>query len=127
MKRCSPPACAASTTPTRCSPLRAISHSPPEWPSPRSRGSKNARAPAFVVIAAIAAAPFVAALTPLAIIRPLLGEPDLLNDSITSPFSEWIGPPPIDVPATGIDAPLIARFKQAAALSPRADDDLVPD
>lgn len=82
---------------------------------------------AFVVIAAIAVAPFVAALTPLAIIRPLLGEPDLLNDSITSPFSEWIGAPEIDVPATGIDAPLIARMKQAAATPPRADDDLVPD
>jgi|GEM_PF-2246418 len=82
---------------------------------------------ALVVMIAIATAPFVAALAPLSIIRPTLGEPDLLGDEFAPPSSEWIGAPMVDVAATGVDAALIAKMQRSAAQSPRASDDLVPD
>jgi len=82
---------------------------------------------ALVTIAAIVAAPLLAALTPVSILRPAAGEPDLLGDAITSPYSEWIGAPDVYVDATGPDAALIAALQRAAAAAPESDIDLVPD
>ncbi|MBV9474923.1 MAG: HEAT repeat domain-containing protein [Acidobacteria bacterium] len=90
-------------------------------PHPR-RGARAA-----VVVAAVAAAPFLAALTPLAIARPSAGEPDLLGDAIASPRSERLGAPAVSVVASGPDAALIATLQQYAAQPPRDETDLVAD
>src|SRR5688572_27565594 len=55
---------------------------------------RSRRAGGFAVLmATLAAAPLLAALTPFAEVpRPVSGEPDLLGDAIASPFSERIDP-----------------------------------
>jgi hypothetical protein len=91
----------------------------------RSRSVRGARVVVFA--AAFVAAPFVAALTPFVVARPVAGEPDLLGDSVASPESERIGAAPIDVIASGEDATLIVTMQSAAARPPRSKIDLVPD
>jgi beta-lactamase regulating signal transducer with metallopeptidase domain len=87
-------------------------------PSLRRRATVTARA--FVVIAALVAAPFLAALTPRG------GEPDLLGDAIASPLSERIAIDEIpNVPAAGPDAALIAVMQDAARIPQREHIDFV--
>ncbi len=89
-------------------------------PSHRIRTTRGARA--IVAVAAIAAAPFLAALTPRGI------EPDLLGDAIASPFSEHIAVDAIpDVPATGPEAAVIARLHEFARRPRHSEIDFVAD
>jgi BlaR1 peptidase M56/HEAT repeats len=87
---------------------------------PALRRHATVAARAFIVIAALVAAPLLAALTPRG------GEPDLLGDAIASPFSERIVIDDIpDVPAAGPDAALIATMRDAARIAPRHEIDFV--
>ncbi len=76
---------------------------------------------------AIGIAPLVAALTTASIGRPVHHEPDLLGDAVASPFSEWIGAPPVSVAAAGEDAALIATLQQVATRPPTSNIDFVAD
>lgn len=82
---------------------------------------------AIVIVAAIAIAPFVAAVKPVNIPRPAGVEPDLLYDDIANPFSELIEAPLVDVAATGPDAALIRIMQRASVAKRRSPIDLVPD
>jgi beta-lactamase regulating signal transducer with metallopeptidase domain len=75
-----------------------------------------------VIAAAVACAPFLAALTPRGI------EPDLLGDVYASPSSEHIVIKTIpDVAASGPDAALIATMQQLAQHAPKSHVDFVAD
>jgi BlaR1 peptidase M56/HEAT repeats len=75
-----------------------------------------------VVIAAIACAPLIAALTPRG------NEPDLRGDTFASPFSEHISFDTIpNVPAAGPDAALIATMHQLARQPRHSEIDFVAD
>lgn len=83
-----------------------------------------------VIIAIIAAAPILAALTPASVVpRPRSMEPDLLGDDVASPFSERVRPaaPLRAVDARGRDAALIAFLAEAASRPPRGSIDFVPE
>lgn len=95
--------------------------------NPRVQRTTTRLARILVAIAAIAAAPLLAALTTASITKPLGIEPDLRGDAFVSPFSEYIGAPQVDVDATGPDAALIATLQQVASHSPRSPIDFVPD
>ncbi|HKR62835.1 MAG TPA: M56 family metallopeptidase, partial [Thermoanaerobaculia bacterium] len=89
-------------------------------PTIRRRMTRVSRV--MVVGGALVAAPLLAALTPRGI------EPDLLGDSIASPFSERIGVDDIpNVSATGPDAALIAQLQDFARRPPQSEIDFVGD
>lgn len=83
---------------------------------------------ALLVVAILAAAPLLAAVTP-DIRRPRAIEPDLLPDAVASPYSERIEPaaPAPNVAASGPDAELIALLTDAAARAPRSNIDFVAE
>ena len=88
--------------------------------NPALRRKATIAARTLIVIAALVAAPLLAALTPRG------GEPDLLGDALASPYSERIVVDEIpDVPAEGPDAALIAVMRDAARIAPRHEIDFV--
>ncbi len=89
------------------------------------RATRAARTAVFVTV--FATAPLLAALTTISIPLPRSGEPDLLNDAVTSPFSERIGAPLVSVSASGPDAAFIETMQKVATIAPRTSIDFVAD
>jgi hypothetical protein len=82
-----------------------------------------------IILATLAAATLLAALSAAAVPRPRSMEPDLLGDWIASPFSERVVPaaPLRNVTASGPDAALIALLTDAASKPQRTEIDFVPE
>jgi hypothetical protein len=93
-------------------------------PATRRRSAHGLAAIAAIVVAA----PLLAALNGV-VPRPRTIEPDLLGDSVASPYSERVNPPAprLVIEASGPDAALITLLNEAASRPPRGSIDFVPE